>query len=148
MAVVGSEALRRRRSLAVSGAIVLVLLVWGVVRVLGGGGNADSGARAAAERPAELPRGGRIIFPRYRVVAFYGAPQDPELGALGIGSPRAMARRLERQARPYATRGRAGAPAAGAIPGAPAVASRAGGPFRPPPRDAPARPLPPAARPA
>ena len=27
------------------------------------------------------------IFPRYRVVAFYGAPQSRELGALGIGSP-------------------------------------------------------------
>src|SRR4051812_27989277 len=93
------------------GAIVFVLLFWGVVSLLGGGGDASSGARAAAERPAELPRGGRIIFPRYRVVAFYGAPQDPELGTLGIGSPRAMARRLEQQARPYSADGRPVLPA-------------------------------------
>ena len=36
---------------------------------------------------AQLPGGGRRIFPDYRVVAFYGAPQDDALGALGIGTP-------------------------------------------------------------
>jgi hypothetical protein len=56
----------------------------------------------ARPRPTALPRGGRTIFPRFRVVAFYGAPQSRELGALGIGTPRAAARRLMRQARPYA----------------------------------------------
>jgi hypothetical protein len=35
-------------------------------------------------------------------VAYYGAPQDDELGILGIGRPRTAARRLERQAKPYA----------------------------------------------
>jgi hypothetical protein len=73
----------------------------------GGGGNATAGGDTAAQaparpRPTELPRGGRTIFPRYRVVAFYGAPQSRELGALGIGSPATAARRLARQARPYA----------------------------------------------
>ena len=73
----------------------------------GGGGNATAGGDTAARAPArpraiELPRGGRTIFPRYRVVAFYGAPQSRELGALGIGSPATAARRLARQARPYA----------------------------------------------
>src|SRR3954464_9796039 len=48
------------------------------------------------KRPAELPLGGRSIFPHYRVVAFYGAPQSHELGALGIGSP-APARPPRRQ---------------------------------------------------
>jgi hypothetical protein len=58
--------------------------------------------RAAEERPrAELPRGGHRIFPDFRVVAFYGAPQDDELGILGIGSPRDAARKLDEQARPY-----------------------------------------------
>ena len=38
-------------------------------------------------QPPELPRGGRRLFPDFRVVAFYGAPQSDELGALGIGSP-------------------------------------------------------------
>ena len=36
------------------------------------------------------------------MVAFYGAPQDPELGTLGIGTPEQAARRLARQARAYA----------------------------------------------
>ena len=111
MALVRAEALRRRRAAAVGGAIVLALLVWGVVSLLGGSDNSTSKARADARQPAELPRGGREIFPRYRVVAFYGAPQDAELGTLGIGSPRAMARRLERQARPYAAGGRPVLPA-------------------------------------
>jgi hypothetical protein len=50
---------------------------------------------------AELPRGGKSVFPQHRVVGFYGAPQSPRLGELGIGSPDSAARRLERQARPY-----------------------------------------------
>ena len=49
-------------------------------------------ARSAPRRrprraPPELPRGGRRILPDFRVVAYYGAPQDRQLGALGIGSP-------------------------------------------------------------
>jgi hypothetical protein len=68
-------------------------------------------ARAAAATSAQLPRGGRHIFPRWRVVAFYGAPQAHELGTLGIGSPDAAARRLVRQARPYARRSRPVLPA-------------------------------------
>jgi hypothetical protein len=44
-------------------------------------------------------------------VAFYGAPQNDELGALGVGSPAAAARRLERQARPYRRGGRPVLPA-------------------------------------
>ena len=57
---------------------------------------------AAAGPPLpELPGGGRRLFPDKRVVAFYGAPQDPQLGALGIGTPAQAGRRLLRQARPY-----------------------------------------------
>jgi hypothetical protein len=65
----------------------------------------------APPKPTQLPRGGRAIFPRYRVVAFYGAPQSRELGALGIGSPDHAARRLARQAAPYARRTRPVLPA-------------------------------------
>ena len=61
--------------------------------------------------PPELPRGGRSILPEHRVVAFYGAPQSRELGALGIGTPRGAARRLERQAREYRRDDRAELPA-------------------------------------
>jgi hypothetical protein len=60
----------------------------------------DRVARDAAAGP-ELPRGGKRIFPRHRVVGFYGAPQSPQLGELGIGSPSSAARRLKRQVRPY-----------------------------------------------
>ncbi|MBA2794454.1 MAG: hypothetical protein H0U32_10770, partial [Thermoleophilaceae bacterium] len=46
-----------------------------------------------------------------RVVAFYGAPQAAELGVLGIGSPASVAKKLERQAKPYATKRRPVLPA-------------------------------------
>jgi hypothetical protein len=50
--------------------------------------------------PPELPRGGQTIFPDSRVVAFYGAPNDPDLGVLGLG-PSEAARRLLEQAEGY-----------------------------------------------
>jgi hypothetical protein len=106
---------RRRRAAALA---VLAALVALPVLVLTAGGedertSAAGGATAdaAEDEPAELPRGGRRIFPDFRVVAFYGAPQDPELGVLGIGSPRQAARKLERQAKPYARRSRPVLPA-------------------------------------
>jgi hypothetical protein len=70
----------------------------------GSGDSEPPEARAAA--PPELPRGSRRIFPDHTVVALYGAPQHEELGALGIGTPAAAGRRLERQARPYRRGGR------------------------------------------
>ena len=61
-----------------------------------------AGKQAPAPKPTELPLGGRQIFPRFRVVAYYGAPQAHALGALGIGSPDHAVRRLAQQAKPYA----------------------------------------------
>jgi len=72
---------------------------------------AETTARAAPPAPPQLPRGGRSIFPEFRVVAFYGAPQSAELGELGIGTPASAARRLERQAKAYARERRAVLPA-------------------------------------
>jgi hypothetical protein len=75
------------------------------------------GGAAAAPPPAgqeplpRLPRGERRIFPDFRVVAFYGAPQHRNLGVLGIGSPDRAAARLRRQARPYRRGGRPVMPA-------------------------------------
>jgi hypothetical protein len=63
-------------------------------------GSEASGAEEESQ-PATLPGGGRSIFPERRVIAYYGAPQDRELGALGIGRPARVARRLKRQARGY-----------------------------------------------
>lgn len=93
---------------ALAGTVVLVVLAIGA---LGSGDEGqDAGATTARERQARvtllLPRGGRRIFPAFRVVGFYGNPQSPRLGALGIGSPGQMVRRLERQARPYGRRTR------------------------------------------
>jgi hypothetical protein len=52
--------------------------------------------------PPELPRGGRQLFPRYRVVGFYGMQN---LDVLGAGSPDVAAQRLLKVARPYARPG-------------------------------------------
>jgi hypothetical protein len=107
-----------RRRMAAAGAVVLVVL--GVAAAAGAfsGDETDaapgrSGRAAAAAKPAlpELPRGGRAILPEYRVIAYYGAPQSTELGALGIGTPNVAARRLAAQARPYARSGRPVLPA-------------------------------------
>jgi hypothetical protein len=103
---------RRRRLVAggVAGVVVAVLLV-ATGLLLGAGGGDDAPEASTESRPAQLPRGGRTILPDRRVVAFYGAPQDRELGVLGIGSPARASRSLERQARPYARRGRPVLPA-------------------------------------
>ncbi len=83
------------------GALVLAVLL-GAVSLLGGAEQGDRDADHGEPPPAELPRGGRSIFPESRVVGFYGTPEDEELGVLGVGSPASIAGRLERQARPYA----------------------------------------------
>jgi hypothetical protein len=76
---------RRRRVAAGIAAVVLLLLVAGGLLAFGGG---DSDPDSKPEpRRASLPRGGRTLLPGQRVVAYYGAPQDDELGILGIGSP-------------------------------------------------------------
>ena len=99
---------RRRRLAALGALVVAVVVVAGGLIALGGDGSGSKAAEAGGDRaaqapPPELPRGGRSIFPEFRVVAYYGAPQSDELGALGIGSPASAARKLERQAKPYAT---------------------------------------------
>jgi hypothetical protein len=101
----------RRRRLTALGAVALVAVVGGVAAGAGGGdpdGGSGDGASArttaeagAAPKPAQLPGGGRRLFPNRRVVAFYGNPRDDELGALGIGTPAQAAKRLLKQAKPY-----------------------------------------------
>ena len=103
---------RRRQATALAVLLGVVVLI--VVAVAAGGGGGDGeprGKERAEEKPAELPRGGRRIFPDHRVVAFYGAPQDEELGILGIGSPREAARKLERVTKRYARKTRPAIPA-------------------------------------
>jgi hypothetical protein len=91
----------RRRLTALAG---LAGVVVAAALLSGNGGEAGEPQRTATEAqepPPQLPRGGVSVLPEYRVVAFYGAPQSPRLGALGIGRPSAAARRLARQAREY-----------------------------------------------
>jgi len=97
----------RRRRLTALGVVLGVLLVIGVGVGVGGGEDGQDGDafNPEAEEPTR-PGGGRRIFPDRRVVAFYGAPQAEALGVLGIGEPDQMAKKLERQARPYATAAR------------------------------------------
>jgi hypothetical protein len=64
-------------------------------------GASATGGPGEGERKKELPRGGKSVFPDFRVVAFAGAPQARGLGVLGIGSPKRAAKRLRRRAKPY-----------------------------------------------
>jgi hypothetical protein len=54
------------------------------------------------QKPTQLPRGGRRILDRFRVVAFYGAPGGGQLGVLGAGTPEHVAARIEQQAQGFA----------------------------------------------
>jgi hypothetical protein len=109
------EARRRtRRQRRVALVVAISTVAAGVAALaLANGGTNQSASEAQSEppRPPELPRGGRTIFPNHTVVAFYGAPQEEELGALGVGTPAAAGRRLERQAKRYRVGGRPVLPA-------------------------------------
>jgi hypothetical protein len=109
-----SDVIRRRR-LAALGIVAAAAALVGAAVGAGDGSRGDSAEPASKKsaasqaphpKPVELPLGGREIFPRYRVVAFYGAPQSRALGALGIGSPDQAVRRLAKQAEPYAKKTR------------------------------------------
>ena len=90
---------RRRRPSIAAGAAAVARWPWSSAAVVFGASRSAAARRRAGVRRgagsadrtpeplAQLPRGGRTILPRYRVVAYYGAPEDPQLGALGIGTP-------------------------------------------------------------
>ena len=72
-------------------------------------------AAAAARRRPSCPAAGGSCCPSHRVVAYYGAPQADELGALGIGTPdRGRRGGCSRQARAYERPRRPVLPAHGA----------------------------------
>lgn len=79
----------------------------------GAGTPAPTAKPTPTATPAQLPGGGRIVFsgPKRRVVAFYGSPDDKELGTLGIGTPAQAGRRLVRVAKRYEEPGRPVLPA-------------------------------------
>jgi hypothetical protein len=110
---------QRQRRVAAAALLAAVVAAAVVALAAAGGGPDDAQtaredkpvAKAKPKPPPELPRGGTRIFPRYRVVGFYGAPNDEALGALGIGAPKKMAARLRKQARGYRGAGRPVLPA-------------------------------------
>lgn len=111
-----SQHVYHRRRLMALGLVAALATLAGAAVGAGERGSGQSsaqraGQRADAPRALELPRGGRRLFPDFRVVAFYGAPQSRELGALGIGSPDSAAARLRAQARAYERRTRPVLPA-------------------------------------
>ena len=56
---------------------------------------------AVAGTGVQLPGGGQILFPMHRLVALYGHPGDPALGALGQQDLRASIARARKTARAY-----------------------------------------------
>jgi hypothetical protein len=65
---------------------------------------ASTGVSAApATEGATLPRGGREIFPAYRLVGYAGLTGSSTLGRLGTGPLGQRVREMERRAHPYAS---------------------------------------------
>jgi hypothetical protein len=98
-----------------------------------GAAGAQAGAPDTAAKPAsgagtvrELPFGGQEIFPKYRVVAYYGAAQTPSMGVLGRTSPDVAAKGVKRRAAQYAKL--AGKPAVPAFELIATIANRHPGP--------------------
>ncbi|WP_246296083.1 hypothetical protein [Streptomyces caniferus] len=67
-----------------------------------GAATAPPSARPTKRRRPELPRGGRELFPRYRLVGFCGLPGAAALGRLGTGDPEKRAAEAEKVAHSYA----------------------------------------------
>jgi hypothetical protein len=105
--VARERAIRQRRiALASFASLAVIFAAAGAWTRIGGssstpGHTAGGTAAAKAKAPPTLPDGGRTILPRTRVVAFYGAPEDAGLGVLGIGTPDAAGRRLDKMAGKY-----------------------------------------------
>jgi hypothetical protein len=84
-------------------AIVIAVAMFGLVKVATRGGvagelTARSGGGQLSAPARTLPRGGRTIFPNFRVVAFYGTPETARLGILGIGPDQAAGKLLKQAA--------------------------------------------------
>lgn len=136
--VVVDRTVVRRRRLTALGVVAGVAVVIGVAIGAGHGGDdggrqgreAATSAAASKPKPAQLPGGGRRLFPDRRVVAFYGNPRDDELGALGIGTPAQAARKLVAQAKPYNLKARPVLPAMELISTVATAAPGASGEYR------------------
>ncbi len=61
---------------------------------------------ASSPASSQLPRGGRELFPRHRLVGFSGGPGSAAFGRLGVGDLDERVREIERLGRSYGTGGR------------------------------------------
>lgn len=59
-------------------------------------------AASPSAKPLELPRGGRALFPRYRLAGWCGAPSARTLGELGLGNLDTKADEMVAAVAPYA----------------------------------------------
>jgi hypothetical protein len=80
---------------------MLSLVLVSIRVALSPGDEAAKRAQASMVPPPRAP--GAPLFPKHRIVGFYGAPQDKELGELGIGTPQQVAVKLKNQAEEYAS---------------------------------------------
>jgi hypothetical protein len=64
--------------------------------------NPTPGAPSAAPTPLQLPRGGRTLFPAYRLVGYSGGPGSAAFGRLGVGDLDQRVGEIERLATSYA----------------------------------------------
>ena len=77
----------------------------GVTRSAAASGSASATATATPQptpTPTQLPRGGRDIFPTYRLFGYSGSPGASAFGRLGIGDLDARVRELERRGAAFA----------------------------------------------
>ncbi len=65
--------------------------------------SAGAATTGPTPQPAQLPQGGRSIFPEYRVVAYYGTAGNPAMGVLGESTPEGILGRLRASAAPFDT---------------------------------------------
>lgn len=68
--------------------------------------SAGAATAVPSRQRSQLPRGGTEILPDWRVVSFYGAANQPDLGVLGQTDPDTAANLLEQQAAAYQPFGR------------------------------------------
>ena len=61
-----------------------------------------SPTKSSPPKQSTLPRGGRTLFPEYRLVGYAGLTGAKTLGRLGTGPLDQRVRELERRAKPYA----------------------------------------------
>lgn len=67
----------------------------------GGSRASASASPTTSGKDAQLVGGGRTMFPDRRMVALYGSPNGPSLGALGEQSPEESAQRVKKMAEDY-----------------------------------------------